>query len=243
MSASQAGRRGFDSRPSLKTTEKMRIRRFGFLVILAALFFSGCATARTVSFKESLAVSRGIYHTVKSHETLWHIAKSYGVSVDEIVRANRIPNAAHIEKGQLILIPGATKAAKIVSSREAFEDGEFQWPIKGRVVSYFGDKKSYWTNNGIDIRSRFGKEVYPARGGEVVFADFLSGYGYTVIIDHGDSYDTVYAQNSEILVAVGDFVTKKVPVAKVGGDDSLAFLHFEVRKNSVASNPLYFLPR
>lgn len=213
------------------------------MVVLTAVFFSGCATARTVSFKDSVVVSRGIYHTVKPRETLWSIAKTYGISVEEIVRANHIPDAAHIEKGQLILIPGATKTVEAVSSREAFEDAEFQWPIKGRVVSYFGDKKSYWTNNGIDIRSSFGSEVYPARGGEVVFADFLSGYGYTVIIDHGDSYDTVYAQNSEILVAVGDLVTKKVPVAKIGGDDSLAFLHFEVRKNSVASNPLYFLPR
>ncbi|MDP8265556.1 MAG: peptidoglycan DD-metalloendopeptidase family protein [Candidatus Aceula meridiana] len=221
----------------------MKIRKLGFLVILTVVFFSGCATARTVSFKDSPAASRGIYHTVKSRETLWSIAKGYGVSVEEIVKANHIPNAAHIERGQLILIPGATTTAKIVSSQEAFEDDEFQWPIKGKVVSYFGDKKTYWTNNGIDIRSSFGKEVYPARGGEVVFADFLSGYGYAVIVDHGDSYDTVYAQNSEILVSIGDFVTKKVPVAKVGGDDSLAFLHFEVRKNSIASNPLYFLPR
>jgi len=84
--------------------------------------------------------------------------------------------------------------------------------------------------------------VSAAREGRVVFADYLNGYGNTVILDHSDDFFSVYAQNSVLLVKLDDVVSKGTPLAQAGKNAGSAFLHFEVRKNSVATNPLYYLP-
>jgi len=223
----------------------MRILKSFFLLGIAAisLMLSSCAAPREAMRTDDLRRSVGIYHKVKPKETLWRIAKAYDISVEELVKANNIPDAAHIQQNQLIFIPQATSEKVVVSREEAFKDDDFKWPIKGKVISYFGDVKSaFGVNNGIDIRSEPGQKIFPARGGEVVFADVLNGYGPTLIIDHADGYQTVYADNEKLLAAVGDHVTPQTAVSLVGGNKALAFLHFEIRKDSVAKNPLYFLP-
>jgi murein DD-endopeptidase MepM/ murein hydrolase activator NlpD len=215
-----------------------------FIFCGLSLFAFGCAGPTETLRVEPAPVKRqGVYHKVEPKETLWRIAKAYGISVEELVSANNIPDAAHIQENQLILIPNASAEKPIVSNREALTSEEFKWPIKGRIVSYFGDAKISWVNNGIEIKSESSQQVFPSRGGEVVFADYLNGYGDTVIIDHVDGYQTVYAKTSSLLVAPGEYVTPQTPIANVGGDnEALALLHFEIRKDSKAKNPLYFLP-
>ncbi len=243
MSASQAGRRGFNSRPSLQEVLiNMRFKKVFLILFLGScVIISGCTTSRHVSLRDR-SFKKGIYHKVKPKETLWRIAKTYGLSVEKIARANNIHNAAQIQENQLIFVPGAKEQKTTILAQEAFDKDDFKWPIKGKVVSFFGGKRSLFENKGIDIQSEFGKNVYASRGGEIVFADYLNGYGETVIVDHGDGYLTIYAYNSDILASLGELVTADVPIAKVGRKDSLALLHFEIRKNSVANNPLYFLP-
>lgn len=212
------------------------------LLSLLYLAISGCATYSRDSLKRQGYQQRGIYHKAKKKETLWRIAKVYDLTVEELVRANNISNAAQIQENQLIFIPGASEQRTLASTKEVFVSDEFKWPVKGKIISYFGNQDLNAANNGIDIKSALGKDVYTSRGGKVVFADYLPGYGQTVMVDHADGYLTVYGQNSDILVSVGDLVASGDPIAKVGTKDSLAFLHFEIRKNSIASNPLYFLP-
>jgi len=214
------------------------------LILLSLLYLaiSGCATYSRDSLKRQGYQQRGIYHKAKKKETLWRIAKVYDLTVEELVRANNISNAAQIQENQLIFIPGASEQRTLASTKEVFVSDEFKWPVKGKIISYFGNQDLNAANNGIDIKSALGKDVYTSRGGKVVFADYLPGYGQTVMVDHADGYLTVYGQNSDILVSVGDLVASGDPIAKVGTKDSLAFLHFEIRKNSIASNPLYFLP-
>ncbi|MDD3374763.1 MAG: peptidoglycan DD-metalloendopeptidase family protein [Candidatus Omnitrophica bacterium] len=222
---------------------RLGTKRF-YLIVLSLLYLAvgGCATYSSDSLKNLSCSQKGIYHKVRGKETLWRIAKAYDLTVEDLVSANNIPNAAQIQENQLIFIPGASEQKKVISMQEAFVDNEFRWPIKGRVISYFGNQKMNAANNGIDIESEFGKDVCASRGGRIVFADYLPGYGQTVMIDHGDAYLTVYSQDSDILVSVGDLVVSGDPIAKVGKKDMVAFLHFEIRKKSVASNPLYFLP-
>jgi murein DD-endopeptidase MepM/ murein hydrolase activator NlpD len=89
-----------------------------------------------------------------------------------------------------------------------------------------------------------GTPVRAARGGRVLYSDELRGYGNLLIIDHGDGYATVYAHNRTNLVKTGAVVRQGEIVAEVGetGDSSQPNLHFEVRQQNVARNPVYYLP-
>ena len=84
------------------------------IIALAAILLSGCSTVhyrRPVTSRDD-----GVYHRVKRGENLWGISKSYSVSLDDIVRSNRLPNADTIEVGQMIFIPG--KKAEITKSKK-----------------------------------------------------------------------------------------------------------------------------
>jgi len=209
------------------------------------IFMSGCIsleTQREIAIaKPPTPIRQGIYHKVKKGETLWRIAETYDVPVSNITRANNIPKAAKIEKDQLVFIPGAKKVKDIILDADHSQN-DFIWPIKGKVIKYFHERYGNVINKGIGIKARVGDEVKAARTGRVVFADFLSGYGYTVILDHSDGFHTVYANNSKLFVELGELVLKNTTLARVGHNRNLAYLHFQIRKKSIEDNPLYYLP-
>ncbi len=199
-------------------------------------------TQEEITIRDTPKISReGTYHKVGVGETLWRIAKTYDVSIKKITRANNIPAAAKIEKNQLIFIPGADAVKEIVLDVEKAQN-EFIWPVKGKVVKYFHERRDGEINKGIDIRAQEGDMVKAARTGRVVFSDYLSGYGYTVILDHLDGLCSVYAKNSKLLVKLDQLVLRNTNIAQVGRSDSLVYLHFQIRKKSVEDNPLYYLP-
>jgi murein DD-endopeptidase MepM/ murein hydrolase activator NlpD len=217
------------------------------VLIFSVLLISGCASAPKTEVPRPAPVvekPKGIYHKVSKQESLWRIAKTYNVTLEEIIKANNIPNAAVIEENQLILIPGATEIRKVsVEKPEDRASGEeFSWPLRGRVISYFNDVKGQHSNRGIDIIGTEGEEVKAARGGKVVLADYLNGYGYTVIIDHHDGFYSVYSRASDLRVKVNDLVSRGTPLGRLAKSGRNAFLHFEVRKFEQANNPLYYLP-
>lgn len=100
-------------------------------------------------------------------------------------------------------------------------------------------------HDGIDISANRGASVVAARDGKVIFSDRLSGYGNVVIIEHASDYTTVYAHNQENLVRTGAMIRRGQKIATVGssGEHDDPLLHFEIRKNNVARNPLFYLPR
>ena len=210
--------------------------------LICAFLFAGCATVEELPIQKSSVPPQGIYHKVRPGETLWRIAKMYDANVDDIVAANNIPNVAHIEKNQLIFIPGAKTKKETPVEHVSAESLDFDWPLKGEIISYFGEQKDSWINNGINIKSDSGEKVTAARDGRVVFADHLSGYGETVILDHQDNFFSVYSQNATLLVKLDDFVVKGAPIAEVGKTNGAPYLHFEIRKNATTTNPLYYLP-
>lgn len=121
---------------------------------------------------------------------------------------------------------------------------KFNWPVRGGLVSSFGDKIDDFRNKGIDIRAISGSPVRAAAAGKVVYSDSkMRGFGKTVIIDHGDSIQTVYAYNSEILVRIGDIVARDQIIAKAGdtGRAKEPSLHFEVRRDGEPVDPLRYL--
>ena len=225
-------------------TDRMRAVVAGFFVI-GAVFIGGCVSLETQ--KETPIDHlpepdrKGVYHKVGSGESLWRIAKTYDVSIDDIIRVNNIPKAAMIEKDQLVFIPGADFVRKIEIKTDDRQN-EFIWPVRGKIIKYFRESSGNQASKGIDIKTQEGEQVKAARTGRVVFADYLSGYGYTVILDHEDGFHSVYARNAKLLVRLDDYAFKNTPIAHVGRSNNLAYLHFEIRKNAIEDNPLYYLP-
>ena len=215
--------------------------------VLAVAFVAGCAMTEYKPLPEApskaIEKKQGIYHKVQKGQTLWYIAKTYGVAVEDLIEANNIPNVATIEVGQLILIPGAKAVKEIATTHSSDENrDEFAWPMKGKIISYFKDHRGEGSNRGIDIEASEGDTVKASREGRVVLADYMSGYNQTVMIDHGDGFISVYALNHKLLVKLEDHVYKGDPIAQVGSVTNRRFLHFEIRRGKEATNPLYYLP-
>jgi murein DD-endopeptidase MepM/ murein hydrolase activator NlpD len=116
------------------------------------------------------------------------------------------------------------------------------WPCDGVVTSGFGMR---WgrMHEGIDIGCAYGSPNRAAAAGTVIYAGLLGGYGNLVVVDHGNGLSTAYAHASAILVSVGQRVSQGETVSLVGstGHSTGPHLHFEVRINGVAVDPLLYL--
>ncbi len=119
----------------------------------------------------------------------------------------------------------------------------WQWPISGRVVQGFreGDR----TRQGVRIAGRAGQTVAAAAGGTVVYSGSgLKGYGNLIIVKHNNEFLSAYGFNRRLLVKEGQQVRRGQSVAEVGqAGGGQYLLHFEIRRNGVATDPLVFLPR
>ncbi|MDP9751407.1 murein hydrolase activator EnvC family protein [Thermoanaerobacter pentosaceus] len=135
-------------------------------------------------------------------------------------------------------------------SKIKYSGGKLLWPVPSSsvITSPFGTRyhpilKQYRTHTGIDIAAQTGASILAAADGQVIFAGYYGGYGYAVIIDHGDGISTLYGHNSALLVKEGDTVKRGQVIAKAGstGLSTGPHLHFEVRKNGVPVNPMDWL--
>lgn len=119
----------------------------------------------------------------------------------------------------------------------------FAWPLDGRISSVFGLRRDGW-HGGIDIRADAGAPVTASAGGVVVASRWEPQYGRVVKIEHHSGYTTIYAHNAENLVEPGDRVIAGQLIARVGrsGRATAEHLHFEIRRDGLAYNPLFFLP-
>ena len=199
----------------------------------------------------------GLRHRVERGESLYRIAKAYGVTPEELARVNGIRDTGRIEVGQVIVVPRARRALPVgvITPESARGDrpappelprgpSPFVWPVEaGVVTSPFGPRGDTH-HDGIDIGSREGAPVRAARAGRVLYSDHLRGYGNLIIVAHDDGYATVYAHNRENRARPGAEVRQGEVIALVGqsGKTSGPNLHFEVRKDNIARNPLFYLP-
>jgi murein DD-endopeptidase MepM/ murein hydrolase activator NlpD len=118
----------------------------------------------------------------------------------------------------------------------------FIWPVNGPVTSPFGWR---WgrIHEGIDIGVGYGTPIHAAGAGTVIYAGWESGYGNFVLIDHGGGLSTAYGHQSAIAVHVGQRVSQGQVIGYVGctGHCFGPHLHFEVRVNGTAVDPLGYL--
>jgi len=120
--------------------------------------------------------------------------------------------------------------------------GVLGWPVSGPVTSGFGLR---WgrMHEGIDIAVAEGTPVRAAGAGTVIYAGWMGGYGNLVVVDHGNGLSTAYAHNSSLGVGVGQSVTAGQVVSYSGntGNSTGPHVHFEVRVNGSAVDPLGYL--
>ncbi len=224
-------------------------------VIIAIVVCSGCSTSasRNPPLVRDSRNRRPVEHVVRPGETVYHIAHVYGVSVQHLLEANHLSDSHDLRVGQSLLIPGSYTYASL-GGLESSTPGstmwdvprasrQFAWPVwSGTVTSGFGVRHGTM-HDGIDIAAPVGTAVRAADSGTVVFVGILNGYGNTAIIRHSDNYVTVYGHNSRILVSEGSPVARGQTIAEVGtsGRTTGPNLHFEVRYDNHAYNPLSYL--
>ena len=123
--------------------------------------------------------------------------------------------------------------------------GKMLIPVKGRVKHAYGQPRTaglHW--QGWLISANIGTEVRSIARGRVAYSDWLRGYGLLMIIDHGDGFMSLYANNESLLHEVGDWVEPGAGISTVGTSPLNGNgLYFEIRKNGKAMDPAVWLKR
>jgi murein DD-endopeptidase MepM/ murein hydrolase activator NlpD len=193
--------------------------------LAAAIAIAGCGSGGSVAPGNPAVAQRPLKHTVVAGETLYKIGNRYRVAY------------------QAATLGTAFSGVRPYSGERAAR--HFLWPVaQGVVSSGFGIRNGAM-HDGVDIAAPAGTPVYAADTGVVIFSGTLHGYGNTVIIRHDASYTTVYGHNQRNLVRDGDRVASGQEIGVIGrtGRTTGANLHFEVRCDNAARDPLAYLPQ
>jgi murein DD-endopeptidase MepM/ murein hydrolase activator NlpD len=198
----------------------------------------------------------GALHTVLGAETLFDIAENFGVALEDIMAENGIGDADFLGIGTELLIPSPTRFAPpatgdggLIPGPEIVGGGDssgfgFIWPISGPISSYYGPGHPLGID--IDLYSNDGAPVGAAKAGTVTFAggNPCCSYGYYVVVDHGDGFQTLYAHFSGLAVSVGQYVEQGQLLGYGGstGYSTGTHLHFEVHAGGGVVDPLSYLP-
>jgi len=126
--------------------------------------------------------------------------------------------------------------------------GRLNWPVAGTILHEYGKfrnpkLKTVLNNTGVDIRAELGSNIRCVFSGIVSLITYMSGFGNMIIVDHNDSYYTVYAHLDQVLVNTGDFIDDGDVIGTVGESGSLEGpkLHLEIYANNKTENPEIWL--
>ena len=215
----------------------------------------------------------GIFHKFKSGDTVEKVSAIYKVQIDRIRKVNPTVDLNSLKPGSELFIPGGrieaadtkdanenkkdkvSKAdkkkqnAKQSGKTVIFEGGSgFKWPVVGKITSTFGWRRHPILrradfHSAIDIKAPHGAPIKASRGGRVVYAGWMSGYGKAVVIEHSNGYSTLYGHCSSLEVNKGDNVSVNEVIARVGstGRATGTHVHFELRSGNRPVNPLMYL--
>ena len=201
---------------------------------------------------------------VKSGDTLFGIARRFGVSVQKIVEINNLGLNNVIFTGQVLKIPkisgsnsftlNSNKNLKIVTlpqpkpnilkTSSRILKVKFYSPLDGEIITKFGIKSDGVMNEGIYIEADYGTIVKSSADGEVIFVGSdLKDFGKLLIIKHSENLITSYAHLSKIYVHEGEIITRGQPIAEVGssGKVTKSQLYFEIRQDNEALDPITYL--
>lgn len=193
----------------------------------------------------------GLTHTVKEGETLSAIAKKYKVDPEDILDYNYMEDEDFVVAGTELIIPDGVKEAPPVPKVAARPDdvkkydvpANFQPSISGLLwpvpASSHLNQKFSRRHPGIDVQARY-VPIITAAEGIVELAGWQRGYGYTIVVNHGNGLKTRYAHASKLLVAAGDHVDsgQQIMVSGNTGRSTGPHLHYEIIKNGARVNPM-----
>ena len=140
----------------------------------------------------------------------------------------------------------AGKRRPAVASAPPLRVGGLGWPVAGNLLASFGGRlPDGRRSDGVLIAAPAGTAIKAVADGTVVFADWMTGYGNILIVDHGNGYMSLYAHADGLLKDPGTPVRRGDPVATVGtsGGQEMAALYFELRRNGAPVNPAGWLTR
>ena len=201
---------------------------------------------------------------VKSGDTLFGIARRFGVSVQKIVEINNLGLNNVIFTGQVLKIPkisgsnsvtlNSNKNLKIVTLPQPKPDilktssrilkVKFYSPLDGTIITKLGIKSDGVMNEGIYIEAEYGTIVKSSADGEVIFVGSdLKDFGKLLIIKHSENLITSYAHLSKINVREGEIILRGQPIAEVGssGKVTKSQLYFEIRQDNEALDPITYI--
>lgn len=199
----------------------------------------------------------GILHIVRDGDTVEAVAAKYQVEPEAITDSEynglNEPFLLFVDQKIIVLggkMPEVKRIVPVARAERPVEapaasapvrgGGRFIWPTSGQITQGF-----YGYHPGLDIGTAWGTPIYAAESGVVVSVEHLSyGYGWNLIVDHGDGFTTRYSHASKFLVGQGQRVSRGQPIAQVGstGYSTGPHLDFRIYLNGVAQNPLRYLP-
>lgn len=165
----------------------------------------------------------------------------------KIVKQNGVIIASNILEEKVLTQPQNQISAKGIAAIPAYTgsgDGILRAPMEHiEVSSPFGASRGYRRHAGVDLRNPKGTAIGSATDGVVIFAGYSGSYGNIIKVDHGEGLQTYYAHCDSIYVSVGETVVKGQTIGTVGrtGNATGNILHFEVRVNGVAKNPMNYI--
>ena len=187
--------------------------------------------------------------TVEPGDTFYALAERYGVPLEELLARNPV-SPRRLRVGMELAIPLGEETAAIRSAQAvpalaalAPQSDRLLSPVEAVVSSGFGPRWGSF-HYGLDLAADRETPILAAASGLVTEADWKSdGYGYAVMIDHGNGLETLYGHCAELLVEPGQRVRAGDPVALVGstGHATGPHVHFEVRINGECQDPLDYL--
>ena len=160
----------------------------------------------------------------------------------KVLRADESRLARLVEELGRVLSTRVERTPQPLARKEPFSKlrGRLSLPIRGELIGRFGAPRSGTHAKGVFIRAPEGQPVRAVARGQVVYAEWIRGFGNLLILDHGEAYLSIYANNESLLKQVGETVAAGDTIATTGasGGNEETGLYFEMRHLGRAFDPL-----
>ncbi|MCZ8157202.1 MAG: peptidoglycan DD-metalloendopeptidase family protein [Leptospira sp.] len=175
---------------------------------------------------------QGLVYRLKKGDTLAKVADFYKVKMEDVYAENSLDDFDLLKSGQKVFLPGA-----VIPEMGPL----WRFPVASRVITSGWGTRSYPQykfHMALDLRANY-EPVMSARKGRVIYSGWMGGYGNVVMIQHDDSFQSLYAHNSRLYVRAGDYISSGKVIARSGctGYCFGPHLHFEIIKNGKNINP------
>lgn len=220
-------------------------KKFGLSNISTLIAVNDIENVRKLREGQKLKIPSidGLFYTVQNGNTLQGLSSKYNVTLEDLLDVNEL-ETSELSVGQVIFIPGAKLDSKTLSQAmgELFKN---PLNVRYKLSSRFGPRADPFTgtrsnHTGIDMACPTGTPIMATASGTITYSGTSPVFGYYVIINHGNGYQSLYGHMSKILVKKGQWVSQGTRIGLVGstGYSTGPHLHFTVFKNGKLVDPL-----